>query len=240
MRLQTNDLESRLQAIEKVPSEGRAKPLQFIPYRFQFTNKLTKNDKLSLAFDALVLSEAMGCDVSFGKIMHGDGHATSKVKLSSLVSAVRKRITGLTALLADNSPPDLVLNRHCGQCEFQARCRKQATEKDELSLLSGMSEKERKKLHGRGIFTVTQLSYTFRPRRRRRELRGKQEKFHHSLRALAIREKKIHAVDLLAPATRRHSRLSGRRRSAGSRFLLPDRHSRRNWRGCCSVQLLGR
>ena len=62
-----------------------------------------------------------------------------------------------------------------------------------------MSEKERKKLHGKGIFTVTQLSYTFRPRRRGRDFRGRQEKFHHSLRALAIREKKIHAVDLLAP-----------------------------------------
>jgi hypothetical protein len=69
-------------------------------------------------------------------------------------------------------------------------------EKDELSLLSGMSDKERKRLHGKGIFTVTQLSHTFRPRRRRRELRGAQEKFHHSLRALAIRENKIHAVDL--------------------------------------------
>ena len=112
---------------------------------------------------------------------------------------MQKEIKDITALLAGNSPPDLVLNRHCGQCEFQARCRKQATEKDELSLLSGMSEKERKKLHGKGIFTVTQLSYTFRPRRRRRELRGKQEKFHHSLRALAIRENKIHAVDLLDP-----------------------------------------
>ena len=158
-----------------------------------------KTHKLSLAFDALVLSEAVGREVSLGKIMHGDGHATLKVKLSSLASEVRKRIKDITALLADNSPPDLVLNRHCGQCEFQARCRKQATEKDELSLLSGMSEKERKKLHGKGIFTVTQLSYTFRPRRRRRELRGKQEKFHHSLRALAIRENKIHAVDLLDP-----------------------------------------
>ena len=198
MSLQTSGLESRLQAIEKVPSEGRAKPVQFIPYRFQFTNRLTKNDRLSLAFDALVLSEAMGCDLSFGNIIHGDGHATSKVKLSSLVSTVRKGIAGLTALLAHNSPPDLVLNRHCGQCEFQARCRTQASEKDELSLLSGMSEKERKKLHGRGIFTVSQLSHTFRPRRRRRKLQNKQEKFHHSLRALAIREKKIHVVDLLA------------------------------------------
>ena len=59
-----------------------------------------------------------------------------------------------------------------------------------------MSEKERKKLRGKGIFTVTQLSYTFRPRRRRRRLPSKQERFHHSLRALAIRENKIHAVDV--------------------------------------------
>jgi len=61
-----------------------------------------------------------------------------------------------------------------------------------------MSEKDRKKLHGKGIFTVTQLSYTFRPRRRRRESRDKQEKYHHSLRALAIRENKIHAVGIPA------------------------------------------
>ena len=199
VRLRTNELESRLQAVERIASEGRGSTAQFIPYRFEFANKLTKQHKLLLAFDALVFSEAVGREVSLGKIMHGDSRATLKVKISSLASEVRKRIKDITALLADNSPPDLVLNRHCGQCEFQARCRKQATEKDELSLLSGMSEKERKKLHGKGIFTVTQLSYTFRPRRRRRELQGKQEKFHHSLRALAIRENKIHAVDLLDP-----------------------------------------
>src|SRR6516162_783062 len=199
VRLRTNDLESRLQAVERIPSEGRGRSLQFVARRFEFANKLTKNDKLLLAFDALVLSEAVGRKVPLGKITHGDNHATLKVKLSSLTSEVQKRIKEITSLLADNLPPDLVLNRHCHQCEFEARCRKQAMEKDELSLLSGMSEKERKKLHGRGIFTVTQLSYTFRPRRRRRELPGKNEKFHHSLRALAIRENKIHAVDLPDP-----------------------------------------
>ena len=47
---------------------------------------------------------------------------------------------------------------------------------------------------GKGIFTVTQLSYTFRPRRRPKRIRDKREKYHHSLKALAIREKKIHIV----------------------------------------------
>ena len=59
-----------------------------------------------------------------------------------------------------------------------------------------MSEKERKKLHSKGIFTVTQLSYAFRPRRRPKRLRDKREKYHHSLKALAIREKKIHIVGI--------------------------------------------
>jgi predicted RecB family nuclease len=126
MRLRTNSLESRVRAVEKMPSEDRGRPLQFVPYRFEFANKLTKNEKLSLAFDALVLSETVGREVNLGKIIYGDGHATLKVKLSSLASEVKKRIRDITTLLARNSPPDLVLNRHCGQCEFKARCLKQA------------------------------------------------------------------------------------------------------------------
>jgi predicted RecB family nuclease len=182
MRLRTNGLESRLQAVERIPSEGRRKSLQLIPYRFEFANKLVRKDKLLLAFDALLLSETIGRQVSLGKILHGGGYSTLKVNLTSLASEVRKRIMDIGALLAHNLPPDLVLNRHCGQCEYQALCHKQATERNDLSLLSGMSPKERERLHGKGLFTVTQLSYTFRPRRRRQELRGRQEKFHHSLR----------------------------------------------------------
>jgi predicted RecB family nuclease len=187
-------LESRLHAVERVPSEGRGKPAQFVPIRFVFRNKLTKDDRLLLAFDALVLSQVLGRAVSFGKIIHGDDHATLKVKTSALVGEVRKRVEKMAALLSSPSPPDLVLNRHCGECEFQARCRKIAVEKDDLSLLARMSAKERQKLRSKGIFTVTQLSYTFRPRRRPKRQRDKREKYHHSLKALAIREKKIHIV----------------------------------------------
>lgn len=49
-------------------------------------------------------------------------------------------------------------------------------------------------LNSKGIFTVTQLSYTFRPRRRPKRLRDKREKYHHALKALAIRENKIHVA----------------------------------------------
>ncbi len=197
--LRTNDLDSRLQALERVPSNLRSGIVQFIPYRFEFANKLTKDHKLLLAFDAFLLTQAVKCKVNIGKIVHGDIYAVIKLKLSNLTSEVRKHIKDIGTLLNRNTPPDLVLNRHCGQCEFQTRCRRLALEKDDLSLLSGMTEKERYKLNSKGIFTIRQLSYTFRPRRRRRETTRKPEKYNHSLRALAIRENKIHVVTPRTP-----------------------------------------
>jgi hypothetical protein len=55
--------------------------------------------------------------------VHGDSHATLKVKTPAFTGEVRKRIKEIAALLAGNSPPDLVLNRHCGQCEFSLAMR---------------------------------------------------------------------------------------------------------------------
>ncbi|MGH9959910.1 MAG: hypothetical protein ACREBC_22775 [Pyrinomonadaceae bacterium] len=72
-----------------------------------------------------------------------------------------------------------------------------AVERDELTLLARMTELERKKLHSRGIFSVTQLSYTFRPRRRPKRLAAQPTKHDLALQALAIREQKIHVVGKL-------------------------------------------
>jgi hypothetical protein len=91
-------LESELHALERVPTEGRGKPAQFIPIRFVFTNKLGNDDKLVLAFDAFALSRSLGREISLGKIIHGDDHATLKVKTSALTSEVRK-VTGKIASL---------------------------------------------------------------------------------------------------------------------------------------------
>src|ERR1019366_7400281 len=62
--------------------------------------------------------------------------------------------------------------------------------------IANLSEKERKKQHDKGIFTVTQLSFTFRPRRRVTSL-----SVHHqyALKALAIRTNKIHVLGSVTP-----------------------------------------
>jgi len=176
--LYVNGLDSHLQAVEKMPAAGARRTVRFVPYHFHFSNAVTKKEKLLLAFDATLLSELLQCGVSLGKILHGDRHVIVRVQLSSLMKEVRRRVEDVTSLLTNISPLDFSLNRHCPQCEFQLRCRKEAVDRDELTLLSGMTEKQRKRLHERGIFTVTQLSFTFRPRRRSWARRGKKEKFH--------------------------------------------------------------
>ena len=190
----TSKLESCLDVIEQVPSEKPGSIPQFVPIRFVPFNKVTKEHKLGLAFDAMVLSEIIGQEISIGRIVYGDSHATLNIKTSRLFREVRKSTEKVVTLLSSQSRPNLFLNSHCSECEFQLGCQRNAMDKANLSLLAGMTENERRKLNGKGIFAVIPLSYTFRVRRRPKRLAGAPEKYHHSVKALAIRENKIHVV----------------------------------------------
>jgi predicted RecB family nuclease len=190
----SENLRCSCHAVERIPSVGRGRAAQFVPIRFAFTNKLTRHDKLLLAFDALVISRVFGREVTLGRIIYGDDRVTLNVKVSALKNEVEKLTEKIGVLISSPSPPDLVLNRHCAECEFQTRCRQKAIDKDDLSLLGSITEKERTDFNNKGLFTVNQLAFTFRPRRRPKELKDKRERHHHALKALAIREKKLHIV----------------------------------------------
>ena len=94
--------------------------------------------------------------------------------------------------MLSSDSPDLVLNRHCAECQFQSRCRQKAIETDDLSLLSGMTENERATHRSKGIFTVKQLSYTFRPRKTPKRAKNPAQPRYMALQALAIRENTIY------------------------------------------------
>ena len=106
---QTPHLESRIHAVESLPLEGRGDPARRIAIRFVATNKLTKDARLLLGFDALVLSRILGRDVRHGKLIHGDNHSMLNVNTQALVVGVQKHIETIAALLSNPSPPDLVL-----------------------------------------------------------------------------------------------------------------------------------
>jgi predicted RecB family nuclease len=188
---QAQNLQSNIHVVERIPDEfGR--PIQFIPIRFICTNKINNDDKILLAFDALVLAEVLGREVSLGKIIHGENHVTLKVRISARLREVQKRIEKIAALLSSPSPPDLVLNRHCAECEFRDRCSQKAIETDDLSLLSAMTDKERSRHRSKGIFTVNQLSYTFRPRKTPKGAKNPAKPHYLALQALSIRENTVY------------------------------------------------
>ena len=189
--IKADDIKTCIDAIEKTLSSITKEPC-YTPIRFVLNEKITREDKLVLAFDALALSEVSGVVPQFGKIVHGRMFKFIKVKMDDVVKDVLEILEKIISLRENASAPELVLNKHCPQCTFEEHCRKIAKEKDDLMLLSRMTPKECKKLHNKGIFTVTQLSHIFRPRRRHRNTNEKEKKYYHSLKALAIRESKIY------------------------------------------------
>jgi predicted RecB family nuclease len=191
--VQVHNLEVRLHALERLPDQDKTH-YPYIPIRFVPNEKVTKYDKLLLAFDALALELASGKRLRYGKIIYGRNHKPMKIRLPALMKGVRSTIDRITTQVAKQAPPELVLNKHCPECTFRNRCRQQAIERDDLSLLTGMSVVERKRYHNRGIFSVTQLSYTFRIRRKRKHSPQQSMTFVHALKARAIRERKIHLV----------------------------------------------
>jgi predicted RecB family nuclease len=194
--IDAGEMRSSIDAVEKI--ELRGAKTRWIPHRCRLYKRPGPHEKLLLAYDALCLREFTGAPINLGKIVDGTSGRATKVNLQGLLKVVQDHLSQLTELLSQDKEPPLLLNKHCVECEFRLRCREKAKETDDLSLLSKMGSKERQKLQGKGIFTVKQLSYTFRPRRRRKNPNSKPDQFSYPLKALAIRENKIHVAG--APA----------------------------------------
>jgi predicted RecB family nuclease len=194
--IDNGEIASLIDAVEKIELHGHKTRL--IPCRYLLHKSAERHEKLLLAYDAHCLKVSTRTLITVGKLVDGPGKRVKKVYLQSLLGLVQDSLPRLTELLRQEKEPPLILNNHCVECEFRLRCREKALEKDDLSLLTKMSLKERKKLHSKGLFTVTQLSYTFRPRRRPKNRRSQSDKFSYPLKALAIRENKIHVAG--APA----------------------------------------
>jgi len=196
--LEAGQCQSRIDAVEKVTRLSRMTRRGYVPVRFVPNEKLSRHDKLLLAFDAYTLSLALGTTPTIGKIMHGMDKRTVTIRLAPLIGVVRRMVEEICVQNANPEPPQLALNKHCIQCEFKVRCRALAEEKDCPSLLPRMSRLEQEKLHDKGIVSVRQLSYMFRPRRKAGQLALRPDKHSHALKALAIREQKIHVVGKFA------------------------------------------
>ena len=192
--INSSDLRAEPDALWRMPPVSGAATFRYSPVRFVRNEKVSRFDKLMLAFDALALNRFINNPSGSGKLIYGSQYNIVTVPLAKHLENVRHSIMQAMKQQKSRVPPPLVLNKHCPECEFRTRCRRVAVEKDDLSLLANITAKERQKLNDKGIFTVTQLSYTFRPRRRRGFKGSQAFKHEPALKALAIRKDRIHVV----------------------------------------------
>jgi predicted RecB family nuclease len=168
---------------------------RYEPIIFSSTNKIQQEDKIELSFIGYALSKYLNYLPDTGHIVLVDGR-TIAVKLSENIKKCLPSINLLQGWLTQNSElPPVVLNKHCPYCEFQNICKETAIQEDSLSLLGGITKKQILKFEKKGIFTVKQLSYLYRPRKRGR--RSLQERVAHKyeLQALALRTGNIYIQD---------------------------------------------
>jgi predicted RecB family nuclease len=187
---ETQKTKSVVDCLERDPTGVRP----CVPIRFISREKLSDLDKVLLAFNAIPLSTNKKLPPVVGKIVHGEQQGTVTIGLSRYQKAAQSVVDTIHSLNVSQTPPPFALNKHCVECGFQLRCQQTALERDDLSLLSGISEKERTRFANQGIFTVKQLSYTYRPRRKPRRKIPAPDKNSFAIRALAIRLNKIHIV----------------------------------------------
>ena len=126
---------------------------------------------------------------SHGEIVCGDKLEAIKISLANYLLQVKELIARIYKLASNEIYP--VLCKHCQICEFHNQCVDTLQKKDHLSLLKGIKTSELKRLNDKGIFTINQLSYSYRPRRYRK-IRIQTKRHSFALQALAIRNSKVY------------------------------------------------
>ncbi len=186
-----NDLSLHFDGVKRIDGSSGLGTFHYIPLVFHNGDTIRQQEKNLLALYGYVLSSIQDRYPSSGVAIYGSQCKATRLTLSITPRKANQILQELRSFRQTNAIPPQILNDHCNVCEFQQRCHTQATGEDNLSLLKGMTEKEIKKHNRRGIFTVTQLSYIYRPRRK--SARSKEANPHHNfaLQALAIRDKRV-------------------------------------------------
>lgn len=174
------NIELVLDGIELI-DKNRIIPILITPFE-----KISKTDKLFLSFQATYLQNEFHFQIEHCKIVYGKNLKETKFRLTTFSKVTKKSTVELNKILSQSISPVFHRVTHCQICEFQNSCLEKLKERDDLSLLAGLKPKEVLQKNNRGLFSVKQLSFTFKPKKNPYRKR----KFLPELKALAIREEK--------------------------------------------------
>jgi predicted RecB family nuclease len=171
--------------------DRKDKKLKAIPIFIYPRNKITTDFKLFVSFVVLKLNDTNSFYGQHAIILFGSSFKKTKVLLKTHHSDVNRLLGKIDNIGNSN----VLLTKKCESCEFFEGCSKLAKEEDLLCQISGVTRNDIKKKNSKGIFTLTQLSYTFRPRRNKANKKAITKKRKIELQALAIRENKVHIYE---------------------------------------------
>ncbi len=175
-------------ALRRTDGESSLGPFHYSPVLFWQGETPGRNQTLLMAAGGIILARHQRVQPKTATVIFGSECRARTIQLGNHYKAAQQVIDGLLAMV--NEAPRLILNDHCGVCEFREQCREQAIKTDDLSLLGHMTEKKIAHYAQTGTLTVTQLSYTYHARRHK-IAHPKQNPRSLPLHALAIRQKRI-------------------------------------------------
>lgn len=196
--LETETFHAECGLLTKTTTHSKFGHYSYQPTIFVGTHTVSKEQRLALFFTAHVLEEVQQKAPTVGYIVNAEGKAR-KVKLDDTKSALLPVMEPLKEWLTEEKTeePPVILHKHCQLCQFRDACRAKAEQEDSLSLLDRVTPKIIRKYEKKGIFTVKQLSYTYKPRRRKKRTKNPPPVTHKlELQALAIREQKIYIAEM--------------------------------------------
>ncbi|MDO1450862.1 TM0106 family RecB-like putative nuclease [Rhodocytophaga aerolata] len=165
---------------------------ELIPIYPLITENPTQEDKLRAVVKALIFNaQNKKTKIKYVLFIKGETVKTYKIQITSQTQQGKKVLLQLNKLSVGELITKPQWKSHCTICCFQKICRKELQEKDDLSLISGLKPKEIAKKKIKGVFSITQLSYTFSPKKK---LYFK-KRFLPELKALALREQKTYVIN---------------------------------------------
>ncbi len=162
------------------------------PFVFIGKNKVTKIDRIKLASLGLILGKIQGKLPINGIALKKDG-TQQRLAIERLYSEIESYIIEIKEF--KDTEPAIFLNKNCNTCTFENDCKEKAANEDNLSLIEKITPKQIKKFEEKGIFSIKQLSYLYRPRRKKTSSKTLYL-FKPELQALAIRTQKTYIKEL--------------------------------------------
>lgn len=192
--LQDGQYSIQFDGLKRVDGDSDLGNFHYEPVLFSESSQIHKTRRFLLEILRLFLVRLQTTPPSKGVVYHGNECSVTSVRFGAGLKRAEDLLAEVMRIQQGTEAPKLILNPHCQVCEFKTRCHTEAVKGDDLSLLSGMREKEVKNYARKGLFTLTQLAHTFRPRRKGKRPESLRKQRYFALQALAIRDKRLYVL----------------------------------------------